>query len=193
MHELVTSAYRQSFFQKSETAVASARAGNVVGGGDWAKDRLIPDIVKAFIRKDAVIIRNPDSIRPWQLVLEPLSGYLTLAQRLVEQGQAFAEAWNFGPWEDDAKPVKWIVDRMVGSWGEAARWQLSQGEHPHEAYYLKLDISKARSRLGWQPRTNLGTTLEWIVEWYKGWDRDEDVKRLSEIQIEKFIEMEPDV
>jgi CDP-glucose 4,6-dehydratase len=187
--ELVTSAYRRSYFQKGPIAVASGRAGNVIGGGDWAKDRLIPDMAKAFVEGRPVVIRNPNSIRPWQLVLEPLAGYLALAEQLVEKGQPFAEGWNFGPWEEDARPVGWIVQRLVESWGEGAKWDLAQGEQPHEAYYLKLDTSKARARLGWKPRTDLGTALEWIVEWYKGWKRGDDVRRLSLSQVERFMEL----
>ena len=151
--ELVTSAYRQSFFHGAGTAsLASARAGNVIGGGDWSLDRLIPDLLQAFAKNQPVVIRNPHATRPWQHVLEPLSGYLTLAERLYNEGDAYAEGWNFGPVEDDARPVQWIVERMTQDWGQGASWQMDKGPHPHEAGYLKLDISKAKARLGWHPR-----------------------------------------
>jgi len=153
--ELVTSAYRKSFFSAPGTpALASVRAGNVIGGGDWAEDRLIPDILKAFENKQPVVIRNPLATRPWQHVLEPLRGYFMLAEQLYsDEKKQFAEGWNFGPIEDDAKPVQWIVERLVKHWGNGASWQLDGGEHPHEANYLKLDISKVKNI--WA-----GTTLE---------------------------------
>jgi CDP-glucose 4,6-dehydratase len=165
--ELVTSAYRSSFLQSSGIAVASARAGNVIGGGDWAADRLVPDILRAFEQNQPVTIRNPNATRPWQHVLEPLSGYLTLAEHLYTQGQAYAEGWNFGPQDEDAKPVQWIVEHMVNSWGKGTRWQQDSGVHPHEANYLKLDISKAKARLRWQPRLNLAVALEMVAAWHK--------------------------
>jgi CDP-glucose 4,6-dehydratase len=167
--ELVASAYRRSFLQDQSVSVATARAGNVVGGGDWAADRLIPDVLRAFERNQPVTIRNPHAIRPWQHVLEPLSGYLTLAEHLHTQGQAFTEGWNFGPRAGDAKPVQWIVEHMVASWGNGARWQQDSGAHPHEANYLKLDISKAKARLNWQPRWPLATALEKITAWHQAY------------------------
>jgi CDP-glucose 4,6-dehydratase len=167
--ELVTSAYRRSFFQEKGIALASARAGNVIGGGDWAADRLVPDILRAFEQNQPVVIRNPHATRPWQHVLEPLSGYLSLAEHLYTQGQTFAEGWNFGPKDDDARPVQWIVEHMVNSWGNGASWQQDGGVHPHEANYLKLDISKAKARLGWQPRWPLATALEKITAWHHAW------------------------
>jgi len=188
--ELVTSAYRRSFFEAAGQALASARAGNVIGGGDWAADRLIPDILRAFQDGRPVVIRNPHSIRPWQHVLEPLSGYLLLAEKLYTDGQAWAEGWNFGPRDDDAKPVQWIVERMVAQWGGEATWQLDGGAHPHEAHYLKLDISKARSRLAWQPRWNLEQALERIVAWHRAWLSAEDMQRLCLAQIEEFNQSE---
>lgn len=184
--ELVTSAYRQSFFQKSDTALGSARAGNVIGGGDWALDRLVPDILRAFERKEPVVIRNPYATRPWQHVLEPLSGYLTLAQKLYEGGQIYAEGWNFGPNEDDAKPVQWIVERLVKDWGSGASWQADSGEHPHEANYLKLDISKAKSKLDWRPRWSLGIALGEITKWHQAWLAKDNVQQLCLQQIEQF-------
>ena len=167
--ELVTSAYRNSFLHSSGIAVASARAGNVIGGGDWATDRLVPDILRAFEQNLPVTIRNPHATRPWQHVLEPLSGYLTLAEHLYTQGQDYAEGWNFGPKDDDAQPVQWIVEHMVNSWGQGASWQQDGGVHPHEANYLKLDISKAKTRLGWQPRWPLLTALEKITTWHQAY------------------------
>ena len=183
--ELVTSAYRSSFFNSQETpAVASVRSGNVVGGGDWADDRLIPDILRAFEKNKPVIIRNPHSTRPWQHVLEPLSGYLMLAQYLYEQGHTFAEAWNFGPHDDDAKPVSWIVEHMVNTWGHGVSWQLDEKIHPHEAGYLKLDCSKARMRLNWQPAWQLVVALDNIVSWHQAWLQGECMHAhcLKEIQ-----------
>ena len=168
--ELVTSAYRRSFMAGSRIALASARAGNVIGGGDWAADRLIPDILRAFERDEPVVIRSPQATRPWQHVLEPLSGYLVLAQALAgEHGGRFAEAWNLGPRDEDAQPVQWIVERMVACWGGSARWQVDTGEHPHEAHYLKLDISKARAHLAWSPRWNLADALDRVVSWHRAW------------------------
>ncbi|RYY17500.1 MAG: CDP-glucose 4,6-dehydratase [Alphaproteobacteria bacterium] len=150
--ELVTSAYRRSFFGESGTATASARAGNVIGGGDWAVDRLIPDILRAVVAGEPVVIRNPHSIRPWQHVLEPLSGYLVLAQSLWTDPTGAAEGWNFGPRDEDARPVQWIVEQLCELWGDGASWVRDERLQPHEANYLKLDISKARARLGWEPR-----------------------------------------
>ncbi|ALS66396.1 CDP-glucose 4,6-dehydratase [Pandoraea apista] len=185
--ELVTSAYRRSFFSADGTpALASARAGNVIGGGDWAADRLIPDILRAFERGEPVVIRNPFSIRPWQHVLEPISGYLMLAEKLYSEGHRWAEAWNFGPDEQDARPVQWIVEELIGTWGNGASWRLDGGEHPHEANYLKLDIAKARSVLGWRPRWNLATALAKITAWQQAQLRNEDVRALCIAQIAEY-------
>lgn len=190
--ELVASAYRNSFFNEKDyarhgVALASVRAGNVIGGGDWAKDRLIPDILRSFENQQTVIIRNPHAIRPWQHVLEPLSGYIAIAQRLYNEGPAFAEGWNFGPREDDAMPVQFIVEAMVKIWGEGAAWLLDGDEHPHEAHYLKLDCSKARMRLGWQPRWNLVETLERIVKWHKAWIAGEDMLIRTRNEISEYM------
>ena len=163
--ELVTSAYRRSFLQDKGIALASARAGNVIGGGDWAQDRLIPDILSAFERGESAHIRSPHGVRPWQHVLEPLRGYLTLVERLFESGHSFAEAWNFGPNDEDSKPVGWVAEQMAKMWGNGAQWQVDTGDHPHEANYLKLDISKARSRLDWHPTLRLNEALNLIVDW----------------------------
>jgi CDP-glucose 4,6-dehydratase len=184
--ELVTSAYRRSFLQKSGVALASARAGNVIGGGDWASDRLVPDILRAFERGEPVVIRNPNSTRPWKHVLEPLSGYLTLAQQLWSGEPEFADGWNFGPHDEDAQPVMWIVERLARAWGEGAGWQLDLGEHPHEAHYLKLDISKARHRLGWQPRWSLDTALSKITLWHRAWRSQQDMRQACLEQITQY-------
>jgi len=165
--ELVTSSYRRSFFEpEGRVFLASARAGNVIGGGDWAADRLIPDAIRALQTDSVVRIRNPHAIRPWQHVLEPLSGYLMIAERLFEQGSSFAEAWNFGPHDQDARPVSWVVSQVVTAWG-SGRWVIDDGDHPHEAHYLKLDSSKARHQLGWQPRLSLSDALTLTVDWYR--------------------------
>ncbi len=184
--ELVSSAYRRSFFQSGGPALATARAGNVIGGGDWATDRLVPDILRAFERNEPAVIRNPHSTRPWQHVLEPLSGYLTLAQRLWSDGAAFAEGWNLGPRDEDAKPVQWIVEQLVERWGHGARWQLDGSDHPHEAHFLKLDISKARSRLGWEPRWRLADALHHIVSWHQAWRAGQDARALCLAQIAQY-------
>jgi CDP-glucose 4,6-dehydratase len=164
--ELVTSAYRSSFFEGDDAArVASVRAGNVIGGGDWAADRLIPDIMRAALAGEAVPIRRPDAIRPWQHVLNPLSGYLEVAQRLCED-RAMATAFNFGPDEADARPVEWLVEQIGARWPEPVQWQVDPGPHPHEATYLKLDSSRAKAMLGWAPTWDLATGLDAIIEWY---------------------------
>ena len=189
--ELVTAAYRNSYFNADRyaehgVALASARAGNVVGGGDWARDRLIPDILRAIERGEPVAIRNPGAIRPWQHVLEPLSGYLMLAQKLAEEGTAWNEGWNFGPYEGDVKPVAWIVEHIAKTWGQGASWQLDSADHPHEAHYLKLDCSKARGTLGWKPRWHIGQTIERIVEWHKAREQGADMRQVSLQQIEQY-------
>lgn len=190
--EMVISSYRRSFFSEDDDAhsgiaVASTRAGNVIGGGDWAQDRLIPDIVRAFQSGQPVHIRNPKSTRPWQHVLMPLDGYLTLAEHLWADGPRFAESWNFGPDEHDARPVLWIVERMKALWGEGASWERDEADHPHEDTYLHLDCAKAKRRLGWQPQLPLGKTLEWIVEWYQHAQQPSaDMRALTEEQIARY-------
>jgi CDP-glucose 4,6-dehydratase len=186
--ELVTAAYRNSFFHPEKykehgVALASGRAGNVIGGGDWAGDRLIPDIVRAIMQSKPVNIRSPHAIRPWQHVLEPLSGYLELAQKLFEEGPTCAEGWNFGPNDEDAKPVQWIVEKLTQAWGEGASWTLDGGEHPHEAHYLKLDCSKAKMRLDWHPRWHLEDALASIIEWHRAHRDGKDMRELSLRQI----------
>ncbi len=189
--ELVTAAYRNSYFhpekyQEHGVAIATARAGNVIGGGDWAEDRLIPDIMRAITAGRAVNIRNPHAIRPWQHVLEPLSGYLLLAQKLYADGAAFAEGWNFGPNDEDAKPVQWIVERLTQSWGEGASWVVDGGEHPHEAHYLKLDCSKAKGQLNWHPRWHLDEALVKIVDWHQAWRDEKDMREMTLRQISAY-------
>ncbi len=187
--ELVTAAMRSSYYQQDgRVGVGSARAGNVIGGGDWAKDRLIPDIVKAFSAGTEVVIRRPEAIRPWQHVLEPLSGYLLLAQRLAE-GQA-AEGWNFGPADRDARPVAWMVEHMAERWGGDATWRVER-DGPHEATLLKLDCSKANRHLGWSPRLDLETTLDWLVDWYRAHLDGEDMLAVTRKQIADYDALSP--
>lgn len=189
--ELVVSAYRRSYFATPDNAVgvASVRAGNVIGGGDWATDRLIPDIMRAIVAKEPVLIRNPNAIRPWQHVLEPLGGYLTLAEHLWESSTDYAEGWNFGPDDMDARPVSWIVQHLTQLWGEGASWKLDTNDHPPEATYLKLDCSKAKMRLKWSPATDLATTLDWIVEWYRSYINGEDLRQITERQIDRYEQL----
>lgn len=190
--ELVTAAYRSSFFNPARyaehgVAVASVRAGNVIGGGDWAQDRLVPDIVRAFLAGQPVEIRNPHAIRPWQHVLDPLNGYLVLAERLCgSKATAFAEGWNFGPAEDDAEPVQAVVEQLATCWGDGASWRLDGGEHPHEAHFLRLDCAKARTRLGWRPRWPLAKALTEVAGWYKAFGEGKNLRSLTLQQIETF-------
>jgi CDP-glucose 4,6-dehydratase len=185
--ELVTAGYRKSFFNDENSAfLASARAGNVIGGGDWSADRLIPDILKAFEKNEPVIVRNPMSTRPWQHVLEPLSGYLVLAQHLFEEGSNVAEGWNFGPKDEDCKPVSWILDRMVTNWGNGASWELDKNNNPHEAGYLKLDCSKAAMRLNWYPKWNLEHTLESIINWHQHYIAQKNIQEQCLLEIAKY-------
>jgi CDP-glucose 4,6-dehydratase len=186
--ELVASAYRRSFFGEGRAAIASGRAGNVIGGGDWAADRLIPDILRAVETGEPVLIRNPLATRPWQHVLEPLSGYLVLCQALWNDPAATAEAWNFGPRDDDARPVQWIVEHMCSLWGQGAEWIRDQSVQPHEANYLKLDISKARMGLDWQPRWSLGEALEKIVAWHRAWLSGDDMTARCHAEIAAYMQ-----
>jgi CDP-glucose 4,6-dehydratase len=190
--ELVTASYRQAFFNPDQydlhqTAVASARAGNVIGGGDWAEDRLVPDIIKAFMQNRRVEIRCPDAVRPWQHVLEPLSGYLRLAEKLYQDGSRYAQSWNFGPSDTDARPVGWIVEQMALLWGDGAGFTRDARRHPHEAGWLKLDCSKARALLEWAPRLNLKEAIAWTVDWYKAYHRNPlSCQRIMEAQITQY-------
>jgi len=189
--ELVTSGYRQSFFppekySKHKVAIASARAGNVIGGGDWSEDRLIPDAIKAFEAKEALMIRNPLATRPWQHVLEPLSGYLILAQALYEKGVNFNGGWNFGPRDDDARSVQEVINLLIKGWGSAATWTQDQSEQPHEAHSLKLDCSKARQYLNWVPRWSLEQAIENITQWQQAHQQQGNMHEISLKQIAAY-------
>ncbi len=191
--ELVTAAMRNSFFQPASwsehrVAVASARAGNVIGGGDWAVDRIVPDLIRAFSEGRAAAVRRPDAVRPWQHVLEPLSGYLVLAERLYQSGAAYGEAWNFGPEESDAREVGWLAGRVAELWGDGAHWTGDRGSQPHEATFLKLDCSKARARLGWRSRWPLDRGLAATIAWYRAFYAGEDIRSLLFRQIEDYSE-----
>lgn len=194
--ELVTSAYRQSYFSpdqfsKHKVAIASARAGNVIGGGDWSNDRLIPDAVKAFEEQRPLIIRNPLATRPWQHVLEPLSGYLVLAQALFEEGAKFDGAWNFGPRDDDARSVQEVVNLLIKNWSTPASWKQDTNEQPHEAHSLKLDCSKARQNLGWTPKWNLEKAIEQITQWEMAYQSQENMQVVSLNQINSYQQLKP--
>jgi CDP-glucose 4,6-dehydratase len=187
--ELVVAAYRSSYCNLSSAyglAMASVRAGNVIGGGDWAEDRLLPDIIRAIIEGRSVAVRNPYAVRPWQHVLEPLGGYLLLAERLYRDGKDFAGAWNFGPLEQDAKPVEAVVRRVVELWGDGASWTLDSNQHPHECEVLKLDCTKAQQHLGWKPRWPLDRALEATVAWYKAYLRGENLRDIVLDQLESY-------
>lgn len=186
--ELVTSAYRRSFLAESGVALASVRAGNVIGGGDWAQDRLIPDFLRAVDASETVIIRSPNAIRPWQHVLEPLSGYLMLAEQLITSGSDFAEGWNFGPTDEDARTVEWIVKYLVNKIPNAS-WKLDQNLQLHEANHLRLDSSKAQKLLNWQPRWKLKTALQQILEWHGSWKQGVDMHDCTLAQIEAYQQL----
>lgn len=190
--ELVTAAYRSSFFNSEQynqhgVAVASARAGNVIGGGDWSGDRLIPDFIRAIVAGETVVIRSPKAIRPWQHVLEPLSGYLLLAEKLYTQGNRYSEAWNFGPSDNDAKSVEWIINQLVTHWGNGASFKVdSSAANLHEANFLKLDCNKARMSLGWQPQWNATETIERICAWHKAHLNAEDINLYTLNEIKQY-------
>ena len=189
--ELITAAYRRSFFNaevhsQHGVSIASARAGNVIGGGDWAADRLVPDILSSFAQEKPVVIRNPQAIRPWQHVLEPLRGYLTLAERLYVHGPVYSEAFNFGPRAEDAQSVQWVVENLARLWGEKASWVLDTALQPHEALFLKLDISKAAHRLGWRPVLNLDQALSMTIKWIQGCLQGADMRTLTLNQIDDY-------
>jgi len=183
--ELVTAAYNRSFLEPAGKYLASARAGNVIGGGDWASDRLIPDFLRALDTDQALTVRSPLAIRPWQHVLEPLSGYLMLAEKLFLQGQGFAQPWNFGPEEADARPVQWIVEYLC-SQVPSATWNYVASTQPHEAKTLKLDSSKARAQLGWRPRWNLQTALNKTLTWHQDWKNASDMAAISSQHIQEY-------
>lgn len=194
--ELVSSAYRRSFFQDGPNSnppavryIATVRAGNVLGGGDWGKDRLIPDCIRSLSAGERLIIRNPLAVRPWQHVLEPLGGYLLLASYLMKDGDSYSEAWNFGPDEESARPVKWILDHMANRVPGFA-WELDGGSNPHETNYLKLDSAKARTRLGWRPRWHLEKALDKTIEWYTAWQRGGNMREITFEQIKNYEQSE---
>jgi CDP-glucose 4,6-dehydratase len=189
--ELITGCYRNSFFHPKtyEThgvAIASARAGNVIGGGDWAKDRLIPDSIQCLLKGEIIKIRNPKSTRPWQHVLEPLSGYLLLAQKLYKEGVRYAEGWNFGPDAESEKPVEWVVSRLCDKWGPNSSFEIVSNNGPHEAHFLKLDCSKAKSELCWKPKWNLEYTLDKVIEWSLAYKTGKDVRSVCLTQIIEY-------
>ncbi len=189
--ELITSSYRRSYFHandypKHEVGLASARAGNVIGGGDWSADRLIPDCIRCLLEGAEIQIRNPQATRPWQHVMEPLSGYLLLARKLYENGPAFAEEWNFGPNDADVKPVEWVVKEICRKWGGNTAYRTIKGNHPHEAGLLKLDCSKAKSHLGWHPRWSLEQTIDKLIEWTRVYSDKLDLRAVTMKQIEEF-------
>ena len=192
--ELITSAFRNSFFnpkknQKHKITLASVRAGNVIGGGDWAIERLIPDIIKGVLEQTKIKIRNPNAIRPWQFVLDPLNGYLMLAEKLWNYGTEYADAWNFGPDESDIKPVSWILDEITKKWKGKIFWEISKDDL-HEANYLLLDCSKAKTKLGWFSKMNIKKTIEWIIEWYTQYELNTDMRKITEKQIENFVSIQ---
>lgn len=189
--ELVTDAYRHSFFSKARAgtrsvAVASVRAGNVIGGGDWAADRIVPDVVKAISDNKPLAIRNPGATRPWQHVLDPLNGYLLLVERLWTDGGDFAEAWNFGPDPSEGRTVSWLVQTLETLWGTKTVWENDTGEKVPEAHFLALDSTKSRVRLNWEPKLTLNTALEWVVEWYQAWQSTTNPRTITEAQISRF-------
>jgi CDP-glucose 4,6-dehydratase len=192
--ELVAAAYRASYFAPAAlarhgVALASARAGNAIGGGDWTPDQLVPDLMRAFAAGRPCPIRSPDAVRPWQFVLEPLRGYLVLAERLAADGAAFATGWNFGPVAGDARPVAWIADRLAAAWGEGAAWARDAAAHPPETAVLRLDASRAAACLGWRPVLPLEAALDWIVDWYRARRRGDDMARLTRAQIARYAEL----
>ena len=185
--ELVTSAFRRSFFEDDLVVeVASARAGNVIGGGDWATDRIIPDAMRAFVDGKILLVRNPGAVRPWQHVLEPLSGYMTLCEKMWDQPSMFSEGWNFGPKDESVRTVEEVTERVSDLWGNNASWEKSNDDDLYEATLLKLDITKAKEKLGWKPRWDLDTALDKIVSWYKSYYNGEDIHAMSLEQIKEY-------
>ena len=198
--ELVSHAYRELYFHPDllaghGVALASARAGNAIGGGDWTSNQLIPDLMRAFLENEACLIRSPSAIRPWQFVLEPLFGYLMLAERLAADAEHASGGWNFGPAEEDAKPVAWLADRLTQAWGQGGSWIRDTAAHLPEAHFLKLDTSKAKTYLGWRPHLPLPLALDWIVEWYRAYQAGADLRELTTTQIQRYeagLSNEPD-
>ena len=185
--ELVTSAFRRSFFEEgSAVAVGSARAGNVIGGGDWAPDRIVPDAMHAFSGKETLKVRNPGAVRPWQHVLEPLSGYMTLCEKMWDQPSEFSEGWNFGPEDESVRTVEEVTIRMSDLWGDHVALEKSNSSHLHEATLLKLNITKAKEKLGWTPKWDLDTALQKTVSWYKSYYNGENMLEMSLKQIEEY-------
>jgi CDP-glucose 4,6-dehydratase len=191
--ELLTTAWRNSYFNPVDlprhgVALASARAGNVIGGGDWAEDRIIPDIMNAYHEMRPVRLRNPDAVRPWQFVMEPLNGYLALAEHLWGGAERYSRAWNFGPDAGDFRPVAWLADALAVRWGAGAGWEHDGDEHPHEARLLHLDCTAAHRQLGWQPVLDIETTMDWIVEWYRAFFEGADVRAVTLDQVRRYQE-----
>ena len=183
--ELVTAAYRQSFLGPAGVQVATARAGNVIGGGDWAKDRLIPDFLRSMDAGTPISVRSPGAIRPWQHVLEPLAGYLALAEKLFTGDPQYAESWNFGPDESDARTVQEIVEYLC-KLVPGSKWNCNPDQQMHEAHYLKLDSSKARMNLRWRPRWNLWTALDRTLGWHHSWKQGANMRSLTQMQIHEY-------
>lgn len=193
--ELVVTAYQNSFFSadrhQDAAVIGSGRAGNVIGGGDWALDRLVPDIMRSLLKGEPTIIRNPQATRPWQHVLEPLHGYLMLAERLYTDGHTYSSGWNFGPTEESERTVGWIIEELYDLWKVDFQWQRDPDPGPPECTFLKLDASKARAHLGWRPKLDLRTTLQWIVEWTRRYQAGEDMRRVTLDDIERFMAIKP--
>jgi CDP-glucose 4,6-dehydratase len=192
--EVVTAAYRSSFFpvdrlHDHQVAVATARAGNVIGGGDWSEDRLIPDLIRGFLAAQPVLIRRPKAIRPWQHVLDPLHGYLRLAEQLLAGKAQFASSYNFGPGDQDAWSVEQIAMKLAKLWGDGGSWTCDTAASVHEAHFLRLDASKAHMELGWQPRLKIEKALEWTIDWYRAWQHGEEMQCETQKQIAAYEDL----
>ena len=186
--ELITNSYIKSYYLNMGVGLASARAGNVIGGGDWSEDRLLPDLIKGLYNNEKVLIRNQNAIRPWQHVLEPISGYIVLAEKLFLDQRSFSGPWNFGPLDQDARTVGWVADRVCVHWGNGATWNPDSSQHPHEAKYLKLDISKAKHELGWEPKWSVHEAIEHTVDWYSEFKIGGDISEFTEQQIALYMQ-----
>ena len=187
--ELVTAAYRNSYFnsiENNKVGIATARAGNVIGGGDWALDRIVPDCIRALLKSEPVLVRNPHSIRPWQHVLDPLSGYLLLCQKLCEQGQSFTEAWNFGPDNEDAVSVAQLVQILCEKWGKGASYNVTRTDGPHEAAFLKLDCTKTTVKIGWLPKWSVTQAVDAVVNWTKRYSHGDNIQTVCLDQLEQY-------